>query len=86
MTLPDPSIDPLPPADPETPATGPFAAAPKARDTSADPAETGPKAPNSLLTKVTDHAARPGFRSAPNQNSKAQKAPKQAAKQAAKKK
>ena len=62
----------MPSDTPETPATGPFAAAPKARDTSADP---GPKAPNTLLTRPTDHAARPGFRSAPNQKSKAQKAP-----------
>jgi len=57
----------------EPPATGPFTAAPHARDTSADPVETGPKAPNSLLTRPTDHAARPGFRSPPNKHSKAQK-------------
>ena len=56
----------------DPPATGPFTAAPHAKDTGADPV-TGPKAPNSLLTRPTDHAAKPGFRSAPNKNSKAQK-------------
>lgn len=61
--------------DPTTTATGPFAAAPKAKDTSAEP-DLGAKAPNSLLTRPTDHAARPGFRSAPNKNSKAQKSAK----------
>jgi hypothetical protein len=29
--------------------------------------------PPNILTRPTDHAARPGFRSAPNQKSKAQK-------------
>lgn len=67
-TTPDPN-----PETPETPATGPFTAAPHAKDTSADPLATGAKAPNSLLTRPTDHAAKPGFRSAPNKNSKAQK-------------
>lgn len=67
-TTPDPT-----PETPETPATGPFTAAPHAKDTSADPLATGAKAPNSLLTRPTDHAAKPGFRSAPNKNSKAQK-------------
>lgn len=61
--------------DPTTSATGPFAAAPHARDASAEP-DLGAKAPNSLLTRPTDHAARPGFRSPPNKNSKAQKAAK----------
>ncbi len=54
------------------PATGPFTAAPHAKDTSAEP-PTGPKAPNSQITRPTDHATRPGFRSPPNKNSKAQK-------------
>jgi hypothetical protein len=67
------STTPDQPETPETPATGPFTAAPHAKDTSADPLDTGAKAPNSLLTRPTDHAAKPGFRSAPNKNSKAQK-------------
>lgn len=33
-------------------------------------------APPGVLTRPTDHAARPGFRSAPNTRSKAQKAAK----------
>ncbi|MFZ5482261.1 MAG: hypothetical protein ACOZNI_36205 [Myxococcota bacterium] len=33
-------------------------------------------APTGILTRDTDHAARPGFRSPPNQKSKAQKAKK----------
>ncbi len=67
-TTPDPKPDAT-----ETPATGPFTAAPHARDTSADPLATGARAPNSLLTRPTDHAVKPGFRSAPNTKSKAQK-------------
>lgn len=39
-----------------------------------DPASPRPAvAPPDLLQRPTDKAARPGFRSAPNQNSKAQK-------------
>ncbi len=66
------STDPTDPAETELPATGPFSAAPHAKDTSAD-RDTGAKAPNSLLTRPTDHAAKPGFRSPPNKHSKAQK-------------
>jgi hypothetical protein len=57
--------------DPTANATGPFTAAPKAKDTGAEP-DLGAKAPNSLLTRPTDHAARPGFRNPANKNSKAQ--------------
>jgi hypothetical protein len=37
------------------------------------PAEAVPVRPNSVLTKDTDKAARPGFRSPANAKSKAQK-------------
>lgn len=40
------------------------------------PPTAAPTAPPGALTRPTDHATRPGFRSAPNTKSKAQKAPK----------
>ena len=65
------STEPTYTTDPTATATGPFSAAPKAKDTGAEP-DLGAKAPNSQLTRPTDHAARPGFRNPANKNSKAQ--------------
>lgn len=59
----DETTDPTPPAEPTEP-TDKKADAPK-----------GPSrvAPPSILSRPSDPAARPGFRSPPNQKSKAQK-------------
>jgi hypothetical protein len=59
-------------SDHETPATDAPASEPAA-ETPAAPAPARTIAPTGLLTRPTDHAARPGFRSPPNANSKAQK-------------
>jgi hypothetical protein len=49
---------------------------PKDAEKTDEPAPAAPAAqgrPPNILTRPTDHAARPGFRSPPNQKSKAQK-------------
>ena len=53
---------------------------PKAAEKTDEPAQQAPTEapsehgrPPNILTRPTDHAARPGFRSPPNQKSKAQK-------------